>query len=626
MKNINIYSERYLSLFKEEIEDILIDLQNSIENYLEDYDDEHINDIFRNFYRIDEVLNVYNYKRDLPNLKKFIHNLNHFGTFSKEDQEDIIENVLDDIENFRKDIKKLSLQTIKKRMNHKVKEEEKSRKSKKVIIKFDFKGDTIESFKINDLKEIMNRYGKLEDFKINNENIPSIEDLKIKELNIKLEAVIITENKERLISNIMKIIKKNYFEISDFESDNEKKVVKKPLKIKSLYNENENNKIIEKIKVDPSRLDEIMTKIGKLVTMHSNLYKFLDKLQGIENENFNELISKLQYLTNNLKNDVLDIKMISLKNTFLNLKQIARQIARQSNKKIDFEYVGGHLKVDEAVLEKITNPLIHMIRNAADHGIETEEERVKKGKSKVGKIEIIAKIENRKVILEVYDDGQGLDRQRIEQKAIEKGIINPGHKLTESEIFALIFRPKFSTAKELTMISGRGVGMDVVLSNIKKLHGNIDIQSKKDKYTRFIMELPLSLTIIESILVKVGKKIYILPVYLIERVLEVEKRDIVESDDKEILNFYGEKVPLLRLYERFKDKSAIKNIEDATVIITNGNKKIAIMVDEIIDEREIVIRDIKFSNKNAFTGATILNTGEIALVLDIHNLHNIYNL
>jgi two-component system chemotaxis sensor kinase CheA len=305
---------------------------------------------------------------------------------------------------------------------------------------------------------------------------------------------------------------------------------------------------------------------------------------------------------------------------------MVRDTSQKLNKKVNLETSGSQTELDKTVIERITDPLTHIVRNAIDHGIEPPEERVAAGKDAEGTVFLDAFYRGGNVIIEISDDGKGLSRHSILNKARERNLIDgDGHALTDEEVWQFIFHSGFSTAKEVTDVSGRGVGMDVVQKNIKALGGSVTITSESGLGTKFSISLPLTLAILDGMAIKVGDETYIVPLLNILESVRPQKQDInTLKNDVEVINFRGSYIPLLRLYQAFKTKgNPVKDIHEGIVVIVESeNKKVALFVDDLLGVRQVVIKSLEdnYQQVKGISGATIMGDGSIAFILDLSGI------
>ncbi|MFH8039148.1 MAG: chemotaxis protein CheA [Candidatus Aenigmatarchaeota archaeon] len=370
------------------------------------------------------------------------------------------------------------------------------------------------------------------------------------------------------------------------------------------------------VRIKIEQLDKLMDLVGELVIAKACIDEIAKRTHSIE---ITTAISQMDRLTSELQENVLKTRMVSVSYIFSQYPRLVRDLSRRLNKNIEFVMTGTDIEVDRVLLDQINEPLVHILRNAVDHGIEPPEIRRQLNKPETGLITLSVKREKGFVWIEVTDDGQGMDPEEIKQKAIEKGIITfeQASTLSEEEIFMLICHPAFSTAKEITDISGRGVGMDVVKNLVETFNGKLEIKSKKGVGSTFIMCFPLSLAIIQALLVKIGEnEIYAIPFTNVNEIVKIEKEYIKTITKNKVLVLRDEVIPLINLNEFFKVGSITENY---AVIIESRGKKIGLVVDSIIGLQEIVVKSLPKIVRNAkiFSGATILGDGRVVLIIDV---------
>ena len=378
------------------------------------------------------------------------------------------------------------------------------------------------------------------------------------------------------------------------------------------------------IRVPTNKLEDIFNTVSELLISQARLNMLTDEHEEDIPDSFNAVADSLKNITNILQEQITSLRMMGLGSTFDRFKRVVRDIAAERGKKVKLNISGQETELDKNMIEKLNDPLKHLVRNCIDHGLETEEERIKKGKPPEGNLGLSAYIENGKVIIEVSDDGAGIDTNKIQDKALEKGIIQSDHKLSSGEIMNLIFHPGLSTAAAITDLSGRGVGMDVVKSAIIELHGNIEISSEKNQGTRFRLHLPLTLAILDGMLVNVGKEKYIIPTLSILEIFRPQKEDLKTISGKgEVVFFRGEYIPVIRLHQQFLIENASEEPTKAElIVIYSGGMKAAILVDTVMDQFQIVLKSLQknFRKVENISSATILGNGDVALIIDIQNL------
>ncbi|GAE87690.1 signal transduction histidine kinase CheA [Acetivibrio straminisolvens JCM 21531] len=351
-------------------------------------------------------------------------------------------------------------------------------------------------------------------------------------------------------------------------------------------------------------------------------------LEGLQLDNFHKAARQLNKLTNELQDVVMSIRMVPLSMTFQKMNRIVRDMGKKLNKSIELEIIGEETEVDKNIIERISDPLIHLIRNAVDHGLEDAEERVAKGKPPAGKITLEAKNAGGDVWIFVKDDGRGLNREKILKKARVAGLIHkPENELTDKEIYSFIFTPGFSTKDNVTEFSGRGVGMDIVSNNISMVGGTIFVDSVPDNGTIISIKLPLTLAIINGMSIKVGKSRYTIPTISIKESFKVKNEAIItDSEGNEMIMVRGEVYPIVRLHRFYKIDTAVTDINDGIIVmVENDSKVICIFADELLGEQQVVVKALpKYIKKvKGIGGCTLLGDGSISLILDIAGLVDI---
>ncbi len=379
------------------------------------------------------------------------------------------------------------------------------------------------------------------------------------------------------------------------------------------------------VRVDTSKLDNLLNLLGEIVIAQSSISRLADMIKDddISYSMKNSLYS-LERTTREFQEQLMSIRMIPVGPTFTQFSRFIRDTARQIGKDIKLEINGKETELDKTVIEKIGDPLKHMIRNSIDHGIESKEDRIKAGKDERGTVKLNAYHQEGSVYIEVSDDGKGLDVDKIRNKALERGLISKDSELTDEKIISLIFQPGFSTAEKVNDLSGRGVGMDVVKTNIESLRGSVDVRSTPGLGTTFIVKLPLTLAIIEGMLIRVGKNVYIIPLLSIVESLQPKRDEIKTVKGKgEVIFVRGEYISMVRLYEYFEVDADYKNPWEALVIIVEtSGEKLALLIDDLIGQQQIVIKSLDnyITRSRAVSGAAILGDGNVALILDVHGL------
>ena len=403
----------------------------------------------------------------------------------------------------------------------------------------------------------------------------------------------------------------------------------KPSPLKDDTKKDSGIKATQSIRVTTDKLDKLQNLVGETVINQARLHRLSDKIMEID-VNLGEML--LQFVEDNeksvyeLQEQILQVRMIPVGSILNNMKRTVRDYATRSKKKIKLEIEGGDTELDKTVTEQLQGPLVHLVRNSMDHGIEDSETRVKHGKDPTGTIYLKASQQEGYVIVEIEDDGKGIDSKVIFDSAVKKGFINEADILTEDEIYKLLFLPGFTTTAEVTDVSGRGVGMDTVKRDIEALLGTIEISSELHKGTSTKLKLPLTLAIIEGMMIDVGNQIFTIPLLSVSESLRPVSTQIKKIKNKgELVEIRGEYIPMLRLHERLKIKPKYKEpTEGLVVVVKHANQKQCLLVDEIVDQGPVVIKSMEdnFIQVPGIAGATILGNGEVSFILDIASLVN----
>jgi two-component system chemotaxis sensor kinase CheA len=337
---------------------------------------------------------------------------------------------------------------------------------------------------------------------------------------------------------------------------------------------------------------------------------------------FRSTSQNLGRITGELQEGVMRIRMVPISQIFSRFPRLVRDLSKSLNKKINLVIEGEETELDKSVIEDLLDPIMHSVRNSVDHGVESPEVRAAAGKPEEGMVMLKATNEGNMIVIEICDDGKGIDVEAIKQKAIERGLIHPNKVLTDPEAFNLIFEPGFSTAKTITNISGRGVGLDVVKRQIEKLNGTVTVQSEKGKGTKFIIKLPLTLAIIQGLLVRVGHEIYSIPITSVIESLRIRPDEIKLIDSNEVFNIRSDVLSLLRLNQLFGIRTEQRDDYNFIVIVGTAEKKMGFMVDSLIGEEDVVIKPLRdqFTNSPGIAGASILGDGSVSLIIDVGQL------
>lgn len=473
----------------------------------------------------------------------------------------------------------------------------------------DFESDASEEFiRENGLEIVIDgeqNYKELENFF---SRVSLLKDLEVKEIN-KDEYISIAE---RFGGKIADSGSEVYAQKEIIQAGDKREIVK----IDKL---NQTVKKRKYISVDVEKLDNLMNLVGEIVVSEA-MVTGNPELQDLKLDNFNKAANQMRKIINDLQDVVMEIRMVPLSLTFQKMNRIVRDMCSKTGKDVSLELVGQETEVDKNIIEHISDPLMHLIRNAIDHGIEAPDNRIQQGKSVKGKVILEAKQSGGDVWITVKDDGQGLNRERILEKAIEKGLLEPREQYGEKEIFDMIFKPGFSTNEEITGFSGRGVGMDVVVSNIEKLGGVISAESREGEGSEFVIRIPLTLAIIDGMITRVGQSNFTLPITSIKESFKVQKKDVIrDTENHEMILVRGECYPIIRLYERFELETDITEIEEGILIMIEHDKKVAcLFTDELVGEHQVVVKNFsRFLKKTeGLTGCALLGNGGISMILD----------
>lgn len=386
------------------------------------------------------------------------------------------------------------------------------------------------------------------------------------------------------------------------------------------------NKANQTVRVDIGRLEKMMEMVGELVIEKSRITQIVSSLHERYNsdnafEDLEEISNQISRITNELQELVLKVRMLPIRQLFSRIPRLVRDLANSLHKEIELVIEGEDTELDKTIIEDLADPLIHLIRNAADHGIEAPNERIKVGKSPKGILKVNAFHQENQFILIVQDDGRGINFKKVKEVALKKEIITPQDAglLSDNEIIELIFKPGFSTSQSVSDISGRGVGMDIVRNNINKLNGVIEVETDEGKGTKFIIKLPLTLAIINGLLIKINGEIYALPLSNVIEIVRLNENEIKKVKKQEIVIVRGKTIPLIWLHDYFKVFREKRSRNIIIVILGIAEKRIGLVVDELIGNQEIVVKNFSsyIGKVDIFSGATILGDGNVACILDI---------
>ena len=470
----------------------------------------------------------------------------------------------------------------------------------------------------------------LEDYGEILKSVPSTQEIENEEFDLELKFVLLTKNSVDeivdVVNGISEVAKveaglieieeekeQTKEEVKQEAASNKKSEVQKKAPAKKPQHKKEMKKIHQSVRVDLERIDNLMNMVSELVIYRTRLEQIVTTHKSQE---LNETLEQVGRTTSDLQDLVMKIRMLPLDTVFNRFPRMIRDVSVELNKEINFVIEGADTELDRTVIDEIGEPLIHLLRNAADHGIESKEERIAAGKSPVGTIKLVAYQEGTKALIKVIDDGAGINVEKVKAKAEEKGINTEG--LSDSDIKNLIFAQGFSTNDVVTDLSGRGVGMDVVKTKISSLGGTVDVISEEGKGSEFIIKLPLTLQIIQALLVKVGEETLAISLGFIDRVIDYKEENIKRSNGKEVIVYREDVIPLVRLNESLDIESG-KTDKKFVIIVNVGDKTIGLLVDSLCGQQEIVIKPLGKTLKglDQYIGATILGNGLVTLILDI---------
>jgi two-component system chemotaxis sensor kinase CheA len=379
------------------------------------------------------------------------------------------------------------------------------------------------------------------------------------------------------------------------------------------------------VRVDIEKLDVLMNLVSELIIAKNGLVSISSTSQVALEHGFSEQIEYLERVTTNLHESVMRVRMVPIESVVNRFPRMIRDLSKKLNKEMELYMSGEETELDRTVIDEIGDPLMHLLRNAADHGLESNEERQRLGKNSVGSIFLEAYQEGNNVVIEVRDDGSGINVDKIKKKALERGTITEDQaaRMSDKEIIDLLFQPSFSTAEQVTDVSGRGVGLDVVKTKIETLGGEIEARSVLGEGSTFIIRLPLTLAIIQALMVMIGREKFALPLGSIQTVENIPNTDVRMIQGKEVINLRGSVIPIIRLGEVLDCVKAENEPEEFVIVVVKKGERLAgLVVDELIGQQEIVIKSIgKYIKAHKIvSGSTILGNGEVSLILDVNSL------
>lgn len=386
------------------------------------------------------------------------------------------------------------------------------------------------------------------------------------------------------------------------------------------------------VRVDVTRLDTLMNLVGELVIDRTRIAQIGEDLnQKYDDPNLealSETVGHIHRITSDLQDQIMKARMMPIETVFNRYPRVVRDLAQKLGKEVQLELVGGETELDRSVIEVIGDPLLHILRNSIDHGLETPDERIAAGKPAKGKVCLSARHQENHIVIEIVDDGKGIDAERVKAKAVEKGHLtkDQADRMTEKEALQLIFASGLSTAKEISEVSGRGVGMDIVRSNLQKLGGIIDLETTLGEGTKFSLRLPLTLAIIRGLLVSISGTVYVIPLGSVVETLMVQPEEIETVHGREVIVIRGLTTPLIRMKNVFMGGSSPESCGDGNqyyaVIVGLAEQRIGLIVDKLIGEREVVIKSLSrfCGDVPGISGATILGDGNVALIMDVNSI------
>ncbi|MGC9323704.1 MAG: chemotaxis protein CheA, partial [Desulfomonilia bacterium] len=381
------------------------------------------------------------------------------------------------------------------------------------------------------------------------------------------------------------------------------------------------------IRVDTDKLDKLVNLVGEMVISVARLSQLTSEVEDrAMSRSLQNATSSLERISRDLQEQVMRVRMVPVEGTFNRFRRIVRDMSFELGKKIDIKMSGTETELDKNVIEQVSDPLKHMIRNSIDHGIEKPEERRAAGKHEVGTIWLKAYQREGNIFIEISDDGKGIDRKRVLEKAIEKGIAEPEREYSDKEIFEFLFVPGLTTAEKVSELSGRGVGMDVVRKNIEDLHGSVEIFSDQGKGSTFKVKLPLTLAIIDGMMVRIGSEVLTIPLSVIDKSVRPSKAEVKTVEGRgELVDIRGNYIPLVRMYELFHMKAEKQDPTEALVVVLQSSEnRFGILVDDVLGQTQAVIKSIdkNFRKIEGTSGATILGNGRVSLIVDVHGVEH----
>ncbi|MGV1757279.1 chemotaxis protein CheA [Rhizobium sp. A22-96] len=472
----------------------------------------------------------------------------------------------------------------------------------------------------------------------NIENIPALQDLDPRDLHIGWTVQLTTDKPRSEIEDVFIFVMDDMtMELRELQplqqqslapatSSPQKAVTEVPPKVASQPSDTgkpqpadtKGQKQADNVRIPALRLDEMMDRVGELVIAQSRLSQMANSAADLGLRSVSEEIERL---AGELRDTMMVLRMMPVTSLFSRFRRLVHDLARETGKDIELITEGESTEVDKTVIDRLADPLVHLVRNSIDHGLESPEDRIAAGKPVSGRVTLSAHQTGSEVVISIKDDGRGIDRQKVRAKAEANGLIQPGASLSDKELLQLIFQPGFSTAEKVTNLSGRGVGMDVVKKTIETLRGSIDIASEFGKGSDIALRIPLTLAIIDGLLVRVGNGRYVIPLTAVEECLELSVEQDLRSRGRSFISLRDDLVPFLRLRELFRTGTEPDPYQKV-VVISTGSQRVGLVVDQIIGDHQTVIKSMSklHDHVSTFSGATILGDGNVALILDVVHL------
>ncbi|MBS4536030.1 chemotaxis protein CheA [Clostridium sp. D2Q-14] len=466
---------------------------------------------------------------------------------------------------------------------------------------------------------------------------PTTEDIEDEKFDNTFEVFIVTEESiEKIEKELVAISEIQNINIEDLKIDSydkskvkkENSIKDKPKNAENLNNTKKNTvkksksrKVGKTVRVDIDRLDNLMNLVSELIIIKTRMEEIGE---NNDKQSMNETTEYLERITTNLHDAVMKVRMVPIERVFNRFPRMVRDLSKELGKDINLKMSGEETEVDRTVIDEIGDPLIHLIRNSIDHGIEKPNERKSIGKESTGTLLLRSYPDGNNVVIEVQDDGSGINIDKVKKKAIENNIITEeqGSQMDDKEVPELLFMPGFSTADKITDVSGRGVGLDVVKSKINSIGGIVEVETKSNEYTKFTIRIPLTLAIIQALLIKLYDEIYAIPLSSIKEITTIKTDNIRKVQNQEVILYRGKTLPLIRLNNVLDIENDSNKEELISVIVKKGEKEAGLIVDELIGQQEIVIKSLgKYLVKVKYlAGATILGNGNISLIIDVNSL------